>query len=108
MKAEKFNALIWWAEWKDINPDSDIDSMYMYRECSDNLLDWELYFDLIDDKSDWEYIMCTCYVNDPDKEWYSAVINRDCVWWFDTPEAFAKYVAGLYDRAMEIKWGFNS
>ena len=108
MKAEKINELIWWAEGKDINPDWDINCLGMYTECSNDLLDWELAFDIVDDKSDWEYIICSYYVNVKGKEWFSAIINRDCLWWFNSPEDFAKYVAVLYDRAMEIQSYFNS
>lgn len=108
MKAEKINELIAWAEWKDINPESDLDCMYLYRECSENILDWELSFDLIDDKYDWEYILCSYYVNIEGKEWFSAVVSRDVTWWHDTPESFAHEMAELYERAMEIQSYFNS
>lgn len=108
MKAEKINELIWWAEWKNIKRDIDIECLSMYQECSNDLFEWELAFDIVDNDTDSNYIICSYYANIEGKEWFSAIINRDCLWWFNTPEEFASYMAKLYDRAMEIQSYFNS
>jgi hypothetical protein len=80
----------------------------MYRDVNEYILDNMFDFDIIHNL-DWTYnILCTTYINIPKKEWFSVVINRDCLWWFDTPEYFAKYIAELYDRVIEIQNSFNS
>lgn len=107
MKAEKINELIWWAEWKDINPDSIYDTRSMYTEVSNDILDWVLDFDVCIEESS-SYIICTYYVNIKWKEWFSAVVNRDCPWWYGTSEDFAHELWKLYERAMEIQSYFNS
>lgn len=102
MKAEKINELIWWAEWKDISwKNGGEDYLYLYRSVSEEILDWLLDFDEAQDGGG-TYIICSVYKNIEWKEWYSCIVSRECLWWFNTPEEFAKYVAKLYDRAMEI------
>lgn len=107
MKAEKINELIWWAEGKDINPDSIYDTRSMYTEVSNDILDWVLDFDVCIEESS-SYIICTYYVNIKWREWFSAVVNRDCPWWYGTSEDFAHELWKLYERAMEIQSYFNS
>ena len=102
MKAEKINELYEWVEWEDLNPEEDIDSLEMYRRVSDDILDGTLEFDIVDNKSDGEYIICSVYKDVEWKEWYSCIVNRDVLWCFATPRDFVRYVASLYDRAMEI------
>lgn len=101
MKAEKIDEIIEWVKQEDINPSNFDDWLFLFRDVSDEFLEWELDFD-IGDGWDWHYIFCTVYKDVEWKQGYSCVVDRDVVWWFDTPENFAKYVAELYDRAMEI------
>ena len=102
MKAEKINELYEWVEWEDINPDSINDCLDMYKRMSEDLFEWELEFDIVDDHYNWAYLICSVYKNIEWKEWYSCIVSRDVVRGFDTPQNFVKYVAELYDRAMEI------
>lgn len=108
MKAEKINEIIDWAEQEDLNPDADRECLDLLRRASDELLDGELEFDINDNKNDGEYIFCTTYVDIPWKEGFSAVVNWDVLWWYETPEKFAHELWELYDRAMEIQGYFNS
>lgn len=105
--SEKINEIIEWAEWKDINPDGSIKCLSLYQECSNDLFGGELAFDIVDNEGGDIYIICTYYVNVKGNEWFSAVVNRDVIWWWDTPENFASYMAKLYDRAMEIQSYFT-
>lgn len=108
MKAEKINEIIDWAKDEDLNPDWDYECLDLHRRASEELLDGELEFDINDNRNDWAYIFCTTYVEVPWKEGFCAVVNWDVLWWYDTPERFAKDMAELYDRAMEIQGFFNS
>jgi hypothetical protein len=47
MKAEKINELIYRAEGKDINPDSIEQSLDMYRDVNEYILDNMFDFDII-------------------------------------------------------------
>lgn len=91
------------AEGKNINPRSIDEALDMYRDVNEYVLGNIFDFDILDDHYDTACIICTTYVNAKDKEWYSAVVNRDCIWWFDTPDACADYIMGLMERAREIK-----
>ena len=107
MKAEKVNELIDWAKGRDINPDSIFETRAMYSDVSYDLFDWALDFDVCTEESG-SYIICSYYVNIEWKQWFSAVVSRDCSWWYGTPEDFAHELWELYDRAMEIQSYFNS
>lgn len=101
MKAQKINEIIDWAEWKNINLAWIHDCLSICREVSQDILDWLLDFDMAQDDG-WHYMICSVYKNIEWKQGYSCIINWDVIRWRDTPENFAKYIAKLYDRAMEI------
>lgn len=102
MKAEKINELYERAEGEDLNPEADYDCLDMYKRVSEEVLDGELDFDIVDDHHDGEYIICSVYKDIEGKEGYSCIVSWDVIRGFDTAKSFVKYVAELYDRAMEI------
>ena len=73
----------------------------LYQDISSKFLDETLTFDMVDNW-DWDYIVCSVYVNRKNIDWFMAVFNRDCRWWCDDAEKFAEYIWTLYDRGLEI------
>lgn len=102
MKADKVNELYDWTDKEELNPDSIWEMLRVYRRVSDDVFEWELSFDIVEYDETWSGIMCSVYKNIEWKEGYSCVVNWECYRWFDSPKSFVKYIAELYDRAMEI------
>jgi hypothetical protein len=102
MRGPKVEEIKWYLEWKKNRDDFSWEQMLdLYSDISRQFLDDTLTFDMVDGW-DWEYIICSTYVNRKNIDWFMAVLNRDCRWSCDNDEEFAEYIWGLYDRAMEI------
>ena len=104
MKGPMVEEIKRYLEWKKKLDDYSAEQMmYLYRDVSEKFFNWELIFDIVDDWYDWLYIICSVYINRKNIDWFSAVFDRDVLRWsWDDLEKFAEYIAGLYDRAMEI------